>query len=92
VSAPDEQLATYSVGDYVWAYFPKGNGHSYQLSCIASATPRQATNGQVLWSVFVRRAQGWSVVPVERRVFAALAPAQIAHQRQIGLIGEERPS
>jgi len=84
----EENVATYSVGDYVWAY-GAGSGSATQLARISTAmrsTTGREGRGYTYWQVWVRFAHGWSLRPLERRVARALTPSEIHHQRLVGMI------
>jgi hypothetical protein len=86
-----ERIATYSVGDYVYAMSLDQDTH--QVARIASATPRLSLGDRVFWMVNVGVQGKWTITPVERRVSRALSSSEVRHMRKLGLIprpGDER--
>ncbi len=82
--AGDVDVATYSVGDYVWIR-RSDRRHELQLARVQSAQPRRA-RGRDWWVVRLRFAKGWSPHVDCRPVVRALTPAEVTHERRLGLI------
>ncbi len=77
-------VATYSVGDYVYSR-PGREGGSPRLARIESAHALQSNQGQ-LWLVRRRMRSGWESGQLHVLVERPLNPNEIAHCRRLGLI------
>jgi hypothetical protein len=83
--------ATYSVGDWVWARH-RGHNQRLYLARIESAQTVRGRDGAELWLVRLylsqkkHQARGYWGAPESRRVAKALNPAEVAHNRKLGLI------
>lgn len=76
-------VATYSVGDYVYAKTRPGD--ELRLSRVESAHALRGNDGP-LWLVRQRAPSGWSSVSLHCLVDRALSPAEIARGRELRLI------
>jgi hypothetical protein len=81
-------LASYAVGDYVWARW--GNSRSVQLARVALATPApllEDSPADWWWvQIYWPRQAGWRRLGTHRRVYRALAPVELQALREAGVI------
>jgi hypothetical protein len=80
-------VATYSVGDYVYTK-PGRAGGAPRLARIESAHPLTSNAGQ-LWLVRHRMRSGWASGELHSYIDRALSAAEVAHCRRLGLIPEK---
>lgn len=87
------ELVSYSVGDWVWAKghgknerLFRGKGERLFLARIESATPIRTVHGEEYAVRIYRARRGWQLQVEHRFIKCALNPAEVAHNRKLGLI------
>lgn len=78
-----EEVATYSVGDYV--YTKPGRGGTPRLARIESAHALRSNEGPV-WLTRQRMRSGWASAQIHVLVDRALTALELTHCRRLGLI------
>jgi hypothetical protein len=76
-------VATYSVGDYV--YTKPGRGGTPRLARIESAHALRSNEGPV-WLVRQRMRSGWATAQIHLLIGRPLNANEVAHCRRLGLI------
>ena len=83
IFAPANDVATYSVGD--WVYTKPGRGGTPRLARIESAHALRSNEGPV-WLVRQRMRSGWASAQIHCLIDRPLNANEIAHCRRLGLI------
>lgn len=83
MTASGIDVATYSVGDYVYTRSDRKGGA--RLAHVESAHALQSNQGQ-LWLVRERMRSAWASGQIHRFIDRALNAGEVAHCRRLGLI------
>ncbi len=87
ISSPANDVATFSVGDYVYTKPGRGEG-APRLARIESAHALRSNHWE-LWLLRHRMRSGWASIQLHGVVDRALNAAEVAHCRRLGLIPPE---